>query len=227
MGKVTKVESGEISKATENFFAKYGRAATSRSIFGRLLKFSKFGEYRAGQYDDEVAKGTRLAAYMNSFCIGYMRWEASRPVETIMGPVGEGFIPPKREDLGYLDQSQWEKFDDGRLKDPWSFCNSIVLYDQREAGDGYYTFTTSSQGGIKALGLLSYEYGNRLRQKPDEFPVVALGVGSYQHPNRAYGEIRYPVFEVVDWVPVNRLPPLEGATPAAQVADGSTKSANF
>jgi hypothetical protein len=204
--------------ASANFFEKYGKAATSRSVVGNLLKFTKFGEYKFGAYDEDLARGTKLIAYMQSFSAGYIRWEASRPAETIMGPVGEGFVPPKRETLGYLDQAQWERFDDGRSKDPWAFTNTLILLRQQKTGDEWFTFTTSSRGGLSALGELSLAHGNRMRQKPGELPIVELDVGSYQHPNRAYGEVRFPVFKVVDWVAAASLPELEGFEPAAQVA---------
>jgi hypothetical protein len=47
-----------------------------------------------------------------------------------------------------------------------------------------------------------------MRTNPDEEPLIALGVGSYQHSNRAYGEIRYPILKVVGWVPLAELPAL-------------------
>jgi len=78
----------EVSKATQNFFEKYGEAAAPRNIIGRLLKFNKFGEYRAGQEEEEITRGTTLAAYMPSLAVGYMRWEDGKPVEIIMGPIG-------------------------------------------------------------------------------------------------------------------------------------------
>lgn len=201
-------ESTSFSPVTQNFFQKYGQAAAQNTIIGDLLKFQKFGDYVAGSYDDAIPLGSRMVAYMNSFCVGFTRWEANRPAERIMGPVGEGFVPPKRDELGYLDQSKWEKYDDGRLKDPWQFTNTVVL--KPEKGEQLYTFTTSSKGGLGALGELAKTFGNNLRQHPDDFPVVELGRSSYQHPNREYGEIRIPVLKVVGWVPIKDLPPIEG-----------------
>ena len=75
----------EVAKATENFFEKYGRAVIIRSIIGRLLKFTKFGEYRAGQEEEEIELGTRFAAVMGSLLVGFILWEDNRPIEAIMG----------------------------------------------------------------------------------------------------------------------------------------------
>lgn len=198
----------EVATATQNFFEKYGEAATARNITGLLLRFNKFGEYRAGQDDQEIPRGTALVAYMSTLAVGYVRWEDARPAEIIMGPVGEGFVPPRREELGYTDQSKWETFDDGRAKDPWALSNSLVLLDLES--NEFYTFNSSSKGGLSAIGELSKIYGKHIRQKPEEFPTIELDVGSYQHSNRAFGEIRFPVFKVTGWIAASKLPPIDG-----------------
>jgi hypothetical protein len=201
--------SNEIGKATANFFSKYGRAATSRSIVGRLLKFNKFGEYRAGQEEEKIACGTKLAAVMDSLQVGYQLWQDSRPADAVMGRIVDGFIPPRRETLGHLDKSKWEAFDDGRPRDPWQFTNQIVLADLENDGE-LFTFSTSSRGGLDAIGQLCLKHGEHIRQRPNEAPIITLEVGSYQHSNRAYGEIRFPIFRIVDWVPAKNLPSIEG-----------------
>ena len=76
---VAKAPENLPATATANFFEKYGRAAAGRTIIGSLLRFSKFGEYRAGQYDDQVKCGTRMVAYMNSLCSGFTRWRPAAP----------------------------------------------------------------------------------------------------------------------------------------------------
>ena len=165
----------EVAIATANFFEKYGEAATARNITGRLLRFNKFGEYRAGQDEQEIPRGTALVAYMTSLSVGYVRWEDSRPAEIIMGPVGEGFVPPRREELGHTDQARWETFDDGRPRDPWQLSNSLVLLELEL--NEFFTFNSSSKGGLGAVGELSKIYGKHIRQKPDEMPIIELDVG--------------------------------------------------
>jgi hypothetical protein len=216
--------SSEVSKATENFFLKYGRAATSRSIVGRLLKFNKFGEYKAGQEEEEIKRGTKLAAAMDTLQAGFVLWQDNRPVDAAMGRVVDGFIPPKRETLGHLDKSQWESFDDGRPRDPWQFTNEIVFVDP-ETGE-LFTFSTSSRGGLDAIGQLCLKHGEHIRQKPDEVPIIALEVGSYQHSNRAYGEIRFPIFKIVGHTPTKDLPSIEdeGGEPQLPPPDGNGNS---
>jgi hypothetical protein len=205
----------DVSKATENFFSKYGKAATSHSIIGRLLRFNKFGEYRAGQDGEKIEYGTKLAAAMNTLCVGYIRWEDGRPAERIMGPVAEGFVPPKRDTLGHNDKSKWDSFDDGRPNDPWQFTNEVVLADP-ENGE-LFTFSTSTRGGIDAIGQLCLKYGEHIRQQPDEVPLIELQMGSYMHPNRTYGEIRIPILKRVGWFPAKDLPPIEAGNGQQQL----------
>jgi hypothetical protein len=207
MKKSDKGKNEVVPRATANFFEKYGKAAAQNSIVGRLLKFTKFGEYRAGQEEEEIERGTRLAAYMNSLCVGWQRWEDGRIVEKDMGPVSEGFVPPKRDTLGRTDKTQWDSSDDDdQPRDPWQFTNTVVLADL-ETKD-LFTFSTSSKGGLKAIGQLALKYGEHLRQKPDEAPIIELGGGSYKHPNKKFGEIREPILKIVDYVPLGALPPL-------------------
>ena len=39
------------------------------------------------------------------------------------------------------------------------------------------------------------------RQKPNEYPIIEIGVGSYKHPNPEFGRIKFPTFEIVGWAP--------------------------
>jgi hypothetical protein len=85
-----------------------------------------------------------------------------------------------------------------KARDPWQFSNMLLLIDQNASA--IFTFTTSSKGGIDAIGNLCKSYGREVLMRPGEYPVVALGSGSYQHPNRSYGRIKTPSFAIVGWV---------------------------
>jgi hypothetical protein len=102
-----------------------------------------------------------------------------------------------RQTLGYTNTAEWEAGADGAPKDPWQFVNylPLVRLDDGEA----YSFTTSSRGGLNAIGKLAGQFA-RLRWKHRGMvPVVAIEVGSYQHDR--YGKIKFPVFRIVDWQP--------------------------
>lgn len=182
-----------------NFFQSYGDQVSQKSIVGKLLKFSK-GDYLVGEDNEEIEEGTQFVANMDELMVGWIRWADSKPTDQIMGRVSEGYQPPKRNTLGDDDKSHWEEDEQGRERDPWQFSNYLIMKSpDGKDEDSLFTFTTSSRGGLNAIGELCKAYGKAMRQRPDEFPIVALKVGSYQHSNKAYGRIKFPIFEVVGW----------------------------
>jgi len=186
---------GQLSLQGENPFLTYGEAAKQTSIVGELLKFSK-GDWTAGQNNTVIAEGTQFIANMDELLIGWIRWSDMKPTDHIMGKVSKRFQPPRRSELGDLDSSMWETDESGKARDPWQLSNYLLMQDE----DGQlYTFTTNSRGGLNAVGDLCLKYGKASRQRPDQYPVVAIGTGSYLHSNKAYGRIKYPMFEVVGW----------------------------
>jgi hypothetical protein len=203
----------EDSKAVANIgpnpFEAYGNATVNSHIVGQLLKFSK-GDYLAGQDNTDIPLGTKLAAIMDQLMVGWIKWQDARPVEHIMGLVASGYVPKKRAELDDNDEDSWETDDDGHPRDPWQYSNYLIVVDQKEKTP--FTFTTSSKGGIGAIGELCKYYGKAMRERPDDYPVIELGVGSYPHRVKTLGRIKYPIFKPVGWAakaPLLKL--LEGA----------------
>ena len=204
-----------------DLFEDYGNAATARSIEGKLMRFSK-GDYSAGQEAEEIPLGKRFIARMDMFKLGYVYWQNNLPVEEWMGLLAEGFVPPKRSELGNLDKALWERDSKGQPRDPCQYTNHLIL-DEAESSE-LYTFATNSRGGTSAMGELCKTYGKHIREHPDEDPVIELDVGSYQHPDKTIGRVKFPIFKVVGWVPkrgpngnapVNAEPPNPAPAPAA------------
>jgi len=217
-----------VGAVAGNYFQSYGEQVSQRSIVGKLLKFSK-GDFLMGEDNEEVAVGTQLIANMDELMVGWIRWADSKPTEQIMGRVAEGYQPPRRNELGDDDKSRWEVDEQGRERDPWQFSNYLIMKTPGEDGeDSLFTFTTSSRGGLNAIGELCKAYGKEMRQRPDEFPIVALEVGSYQHSNKAYGRIKFPIFKIVGWAPKAELnEALDGAggdEPRAEAAPAAKKA---
>jgi len=181
-----------------NPYVAFGDSVNQNRIVGSLLKFTKFGEFQAGEDSVKIPHGTRLIAHMGEVLVGWQRWQDAKPTEQIMGLVREDFHPPRRSELGDTDRSTWEVDDSGKERDPWQQTTMIIF--KAMDSDQIYTFSTSSKGGLGAVGKLSKEYGKAMRMRPNQFPVVKLGFRSYDHPNKQYGEIRAPTFEIVDWV---------------------------
>ncbi len=219
-------KSTEMTPGQADFFEGYGNAATARSIVGTLLRFNK-GDYYAGTQDEEIPLGTRFAAIMNSLMVGWVCWQGNVPIEQQMGPVCEGHQPKRRNELGDLDEDKWERDDEGEPRDPWAFTNYLVM--RRIEDSELFTFTTTSKGGLGAIGELCKAHGKHIRQRPDQDPVIELDAGSYLHRDRARGRIKIPVFTIVDWIakdddtgstrePPKSLPPSQtaAAKPAAK-----------
>lgn len=209
-----------IANPAGNYFQSYGEQASQKSIVGKLLKFSK-GDYLVGEDNDEVEEGTQYVANMDELMVGWIRWEDGKPTDQIMGRVSEGYQAPKRNTLGDDDKSKWEVDDQGNERDPWQFSNYLILKTPGENGDDHlFTFTTSSRGGLNAIGELCKAYGKAMRQKPDEFPIISLGVGSYQHSNRSYGRIKFPILAVQGWSPKSEFAEaLSDEAPTAPAAE--------
>jgi hypothetical protein len=202
--------SSAVSTNEPNPWLAYGEVASAHAIVGDLLKFSK-GDFVAGQDAREIPLGTELVANMDSLEIGYIKWSDNRPVDRRMGLVVDGFKPVRRSELDDNNRELWDVDDDGKPRDPWQFSNNLIMADAT-TGD-LYTFSTSSKGGLNAIGELCKAYGQMMRQRPDEWPVVTLGVGSYAHSNKSYGRIKFPIFEIVAWAPKDGSEPAP-VTPA-------------
>jgi hypothetical protein len=211
-------DSKTVANIGPNPFEVYGSATVNNHIIGELLKFAK-GDYLAGQDGREIPLGTKLAAIMDQLMVGFIKWQGNRPVEHVMGLIAAGYVPPKRAELDDNDPEAWETDDNGERRDPWQFTNYLILVDQKEKAP--FTFTTSSKGGLGAVGELCKHYGKAMRERPNDYPIVELGVGSYQHREKALGRIKFPVFKPVGWsakAPLVKL--LEGAaTPEPEESD--------
>jgi hypothetical protein len=223
---MTQTSSTAVANApATNFFEQYAEATNRNAIVGDLLKFSK-GHYTSGQDDKPVKEGTQLVANMDELMVGWVKWEGGKPADQIMGKVVEGYVPPKRNTLGDTDESQWEIDEQSRQpRDPWQLTNYLIF--KEPAGDQLYTYATSSKGGINAIGKLCGTFGKHMRAKPDEFPIVSLGVDSYRHPNKAYGLIFTPKFDVTGWTSKAAFAEAlatEAAEQAAKAADKASDS---
>jgi hypothetical protein len=199
MNSLTKVETNNQLAPiglTDPFEAFADRVAP-RYIIGDLLRFSK-GDYLAGESGRNVPAGSIFTAAVEELMAGWVKWSDSKPAEHIMVRVADGAPLPKRNELGDNDETKWETDANGNPRDPWQFTNYLPMMN--EAGE-LFTFTTSSHGGINAIGILARRYGNHRKRHPNLLPLIALGVGSYAHKNRDYGRIKFPQLTPAGWVP--------------------------
>jgi len=206
--------SSEVATLQPNPFESYANAMSTNRIVGELLKFVK-GDYFAGQQAREIPLATKFVAIMDQLMIGWVKWHDHIPVNSAMGLLTEGYKPQRRSELDDNDKARWETDDEtGEPQDPWQFTNYLILADPNTKE--LYTFAASSQGALGAVGELCKEHGKHMREKPDKYPVIELGVGSYLHRNKAYGRIKFPILKRVGWV--NKAPfvqALEGTSGTA------------
>jgi len=176
------------------------------------LAFVK-GAWKLGRDKTEV-NGTQWVARIDWALGGYTKWWDGRIVDYRLGYIADRYMPPKRDELGDLDEEAWEWGNYGR--DPWQLGWSLPLFNQVNGEEVLYT--TDTMGGKDALAALLTAYADRVDSTPVDnkiLPVVELGASSYRHPQR--GQVHVPQFDIVAWaVPPNKLrPPLPKAEPKA------------
>jgi hypothetical protein len=176
-------------------FTDYADAIAPQYIIGDLLKFSK-GDYFFGQNNTLVPAGTVFTVNMDELMAGWVRWWDGKPTDHVMARVADHVLP--RKPPGDDDKTKWEIDASGAPRNPWAFTNYLPMMNEK--GD-LFTFTTSSDGGTRAIAGLSRRYANHRKRHRDVFPLIALGVDSYQHPNREYGRIKIPIFAPAGYAP--------------------------
>lgn len=221
MNAIAKTSNGTAVAAADDFdpFAAYGDSMGGSRIVGTMLKFSK-GDYLVGQNGDVLPEGTKLAVNMNELVVGWIKWKDKKPIEQLMGRLVDRFTPPKRDELDSRDETEWEVDKDNKPQDPWQFTNYLIMkVPGADDQDSLFTFVTSSNGGLKAVGMLSKAYSVQKRLWADEMPLVSLGIHKYKHDE--YGWIKNPQFKIVGKVAADEfaLAMEEEATQAAADAE--------
>ena len=199
---VERTQQTELSKLDQDFnpFADFAQSISRSRIIGKLLKFTKHGDWIAGEAGEEMHDDARLIIHMGDMMEGWQKWEEGRPTEQRMS-----FIRDRRPDrpnvcgraeLGDTDHAAWEQGLDGRPRDPWMFTYMFNLMD--ETGQ-LYTFSNGSDGTKSALKALGESYAVVYRHRPNDFPIVTLGKSGYNHKNKQIGWVNTPFFKIVGW----------------------------
>jgi len=181
-----------------NYYEAYGQQADRAG--NPILKFID-GYYLLGQNRSPTPYGSPIAVDMQHLEIGWLKFQNETVVSEYLGLLLRGYQPYRREELGDLDASYWEVGTDGRPRDPWAFVNQVPFtfcqgYEVDGISEG--VFSTSSKGGIGAIGRLCKLYGDRVRIYPETSPIVLLEVGQYEHKEfRRF--IKFPNLRLVAW----------------------------
>jgi hypothetical protein len=171
------------------------------SIVGRLIKFSKEGEFTTRDDGEPISSDVDFIALCDETLIGWIKFndDDDTPPERVQGLLYEGFVMPPREELGDMDVGQWPAGLSGEPVDPWQHQINLVL--QHASTKEMFTFSTSSKTGRRAVGNLLHHYDRMRRLHPDELPVVRLRAGGFQHKDDRIGFVPTPVFCVVGRAP--------------------------
>jgi len=162
--------------------------------FGAFLKFTK-GDWTLGEEDAKVHAEARFVANLEEYYRGWVRWWDGKPTEHLIGRVVDRHRVHAREELGDMDESKWEVEPNGLRRDPWVKVVYIAMRDL--SNDEIVCFTSTSDGGRRAVAKLADRYDRLRHRHKAKMPVVRCESESYQHKD--YGKIWKPKFNVVDW----------------------------
>ena len=166
---------------------------------GVLFKFAKDQRFRRVDDSEEVPIGTEFTVVYDQVQVGWIKFTGKgSPPERKMGPLFGGFTPCPRDELGDMDQSLWEQGLSGKPVDPWQ--SQILLPLQAEDG-ALFIFGTTSITGRRAVGRLIDECRKMQRREPNDYPVIKLALGSFQHRDERVGRVTVPAFVRVGKTP--------------------------
>ena len=82
-------------------------------------------------------------------------------------------------------------------RDPWQRCVYLCL--RNTANDQPMVFTSTSDGGRRAVARLAQSFDQKRHKHSGLMPLVALATEYYQH--ETFGKIAKPAFKIIGWEP--------------------------
>lgn len=157
----------------------------------QFLKFSK-GEWSMGR-ENATFPGNEFYCIPNLTGIqhGWQCWKGGQIEDERMHSIADELEPK-----GSLpDHGPYRKEGDG-----WSKAIKLSLLIVQEGSPPILAlYTSSSAGGVNAVGELLKTYGTLLRtgKYAGQMPLVKCGTDSYKHND--YGKVHFPTFSIEDW----------------------------
>lgn len=169
---------------------------------GIILKMDKTGHWVYGSDQTEIEPDSRWAINPFSFVHGFIAWGDGEVLGEVMGPVTEPL--PETGPAPAGAKKGWET----------QLGISVQCVSGEDNGLGA-RYQATSVGGKKALSALGLAIAAQVDKDPTKpVPIVLLKKEHYQH--KSYGRIFTPVFEIVEWVAMDKEP---GGPAAAQVEE--------
>jgi hypothetical protein len=167
------------------------------SIVGRMIKFSREGQFVTADDGESISESTEFIALVDQLLTGWVKFNGSgEPPIKIMGLHYNGFVMPPVEELPDRDPTEWELGLDNQPSDPWKHFQYLIL-QQADTAD-LFTFVTQSQTGRCAVGNLMRHYDRQQKTHPDTYPRVRLKPGGFVPKDPRKGTwVPVPTFVVV------------------------------
>ena len=159
-----------------------------------FLKFKK-DKYVIGK-DTAVPLSTRFIAYCADWRRGWVKFLGGEKVDEKVYRVAENRTVLERDELGDLDQSDWETDEDGKAQDPWCFQHYVPL-ENAKTGERFL-FVTSSTGGQIGVEVLCHQWSkNNTKGLRKGLPTIELALGEFH--TRKFGAVKRPHFAIIGW----------------------------
>lgn len=154
-----------------------------------IIKMDKAGHWVFGADQTEVEDGSLWAVNPFSFVHGYIAWGDGVVLAEKMVPVSEP-LP----ETGPAPEG---------AKRGWEMQIGMSLACTNGEDEGLQArYTVTSVGGKRAVQSLALAIADQADKHPDKpVPLVELKKEHYQH--KSYGRIYTPVFNIVDWKPLD------------------------
>jgi hypothetical protein len=174
------------------------------TLVGRLIKFSKDGKFVTNDDGEPISEDAEFVAMCDETLVGWIKFNGpDAPPDRHQGLLYDGYVMPPRETLGDADEAQWPTGLSGRPEDPWQHQMCLVL--QHADTKEMYTFSTQSVSGRRAVGNLLRHYERMQRGGNNEYPVVRLKPGGFNHRDDRIGWVPVPVFVAVGRAPADSV----------------------
>jgi len=181
---------------TRTEIQKYLDEIAPAAVVGRLVKFSKDGQFVTTDDGEPISDVAEFVVLADETLVGWIKFRGpGEPPDRVMGVLYGGFKMPPRDTLGDDDQSTWSNGLNGLPEDPWRHQVYVVLQNV-ESGE-LYTYIASSQTARRSVGHLLRHYDRMRRTHPDEYPIVRLKAGGFQHRDERVGWVATPAFAAV------------------------------
>ena len=170
-------------------------------VVGRLVKFNKEAKFVTADDDVPIDENAEFIALCDETLVGWIKFfnDGTTPPARIMGALYDGFMPPRRETLGDLDQAEWPSRAFGRTRK--TFGNIKTRGVAAHADARTLHVCNHVDHWPHKRGKLVRHYNRTRKTHPDELPVVRLRAGGFNSKKPGVGWVSVPVFAVVGRAP--------------------------